>query len=165
MTEQEWDALVRRLDAKAQSDPSGYRRRVGALALLGYGFLLFVVVVLLALAALVVAAAMSGSGVLLKLLIPIGALIFVIGRSLWVKVEPPSGIELEHGEAPRLDELIAETRETVDGPHVHTVLFDGDLNASVVQVPRFGVFGGQHNYLVITPTRIGTSSVGPSVRR
>lgn len=149
MTEQEWDALVRRLDAKAQSDPSGYRRRVGALALLGYGFLVFVVVVLLALGALVVVAAMSGSGVLLKLLIPIGALIFVIGRSLWVKVEPPSGIKLEQGEAPRLDELIADTRDTVDGPHVHTVLVDGDLNAGVVQVPRFGVFGGQHNYLVL----------------
>jgi hypothetical protein len=82
VTEQEWDALVRRLDAKAQSDPSGYRRRVGALALLGYGFLLFAVVVLLALAALVVVAAMSESGVLLKLLIPIGALIFVSGTRL-----------------------------------------------------------------------------------
>jgi hypothetical protein len=73
----------------------------------------------------------------------------VIARSLWIKVEPPLGIELKPGEAPKLDELIAETRTAVDGPKVHTILVDGDLNASVVQVARFGVFGGQHNYLVL----------------
>jgi Zn-dependent protease with chaperone function len=149
VTEEEWDALVRRLDEKARADPSGYRLRVGALALVGYGFLAFAVVVLLALAALVVALAIAGPALLIKLLLPIGALILVIARSLWIKVEPPVGIELKHGDAPALDSLVAETRKAVDGPKVHTTLVDGELNAGVVQVPRFGVFGGQRNYLVL----------------
>lgn len=149
VTEEEWDALVRKLDQKARADPSGYRLRVGALALVGYGFLAFAVAVLLGLAALVIALAIAGPALLAKLLIPIGALILVIARSLWIRIEPPSGIELKRGEAPALDELVAETRKAVDGPKVHTTLVDGELNAGVVQVPRFGIFGGQRNYLVL----------------
>ena len=45
--------------------------------------------------------ALKGHAVLLlKLLVPIGALVWVVVRSLWVRFEPPEGVPLRRADAP-----------------------------------------------------------------
>ena len=149
MTGEQFEALVRRLEAQAREDPKGYGRKVVALASLGYAFIALALLVLLGLGALVVYLAITASGVLLKLLFPIGAFAWVVLRSLSVKLDPPEGIPLRRDDAPELFRMIDEVNERVQGPKVHQVLINGDLNAAVVQIPRRGGIFGQRNYLLL----------------
>ena len=149
MDDERWQALVRRLEPQARARPDAYRRKVIALAALGYAFIATLLLVLLGLAALVVVLAVQGPGILLKFLIPIGALFYVVVRSLYVKFTPPEGVRLKSGQAPELFRMIDEVREKIRGPRVHEVRVDGDTNASVVQVPRVGGIFGSRNYLVL----------------
>jgi len=149
VSEERWLELVERLEHRSQSDPRGYRRRVGLLAALGYAYLGLTLAAVAGLSAAVVYFAVTGPALLLKFLIPLGALALVVLRALWIRVDPPEGIPLHRGDAPDLFGLVDELRRKVDGPKVHSVLLDGELNASIVQVPRLGVLGPQRNYLVL----------------
>jgi Zn-dependent protease with chaperone function len=149
MDEERWQALVRRLEPQARATPSTYRRKVVLLAALGYAFIAGLLLLLLGLAAIVVVLALKSSALLLKLLIPIGALFVVILRSLYVKFSPPAGIRLKHSQAPELFRMIDDVRKRVRGPRVHEVRVDGETNAGVVQVPRAGGIFGSRNYLVL----------------
>ena len=149
MSEERWLELVERLEHRSQSDPRGYRRRVGLLAALGYAYLGLTLAAVAGLSAAVVYFAVTGPALLLKLLIPLGALALVVLRALWIRVEPPEGIPVRRADAPELFALVDDLRGKVDGPKVHSVLLDGELNASIVQVPRLGVLGPQRNYLVL----------------
>src|SRR5918999_1838594 len=103
MTPEQWAALVRRLEPQARQDPKAYGRKV---------------------ALLVVLLAFAGPALLLKLLLPIGALGLLILRSLSVRMDPPGGIEVRRSDAPELFRMIDEVNETVKGPKVHKVLID-----------------------------------------
>ena len=150
MDDERWQALVRRLEPQARTRPAAYRRKVVLLALLGYVAIGSMLLVLLAAAVALVVVALKGLTVLLlKLLIPIGGLLYVVARSLYVKLEPPDGVRLERDDAPRLVEMVDEVRRKIRGPRIHETLVVGDTNAAVVQVPRLaGVFGSR-NYLLI----------------
>jgi Zn-dependent protease with chaperone function len=101
-------------------------------------------------ALLIVAATVKGHGViLLKLLIPVGALLWVVARSLYVKFEPPAGIPLERTDVPALFRMIDDVHDAIRGPRVRGVLVDGDANAGVAQIPRLGGIAGSRNYLVL----------------
>jgi hypothetical protein len=149
MTAEQFEALVHRLEPEARANPSGYARKVALLGGLGYAFIALALAFLVALAGGVVALALAGPGILLKLLLPIGALAWVIVRSLAVKTEPPDGIPLRRDDVPELFLMIDEVNAEVDGPKVHQVLLNGDLNAGVVQNPRLGGLFGHKNYLLI----------------
>lgn len=149
MTQEEWAALVRRLEPQARENPASYRRKVVAFGALGYLFIGLALAALAALAVLVVALALAGPGLLLKLLIPIGALGLLILRSLWVRLEPPDGLEVKRDDQPDLFRMIDEVNAEVRGPRIHKVLIDGEPNASIVQIPRRGGIFGQRNYLVL----------------
>jgi Zn-dependent protease with chaperone function len=149
MDEERWQALVRRLEPHARATPATYRRKVVLLAVLGYAFIAGLLLLLLGLAVLVAVLALKSSALLLKLLIPIGALFFVVVRSLYVKFNPPDGIRLKSSQAPELFRMIDEVRKLIRGPRVHEVLVDGETNAGVVQVPRAGGIFGSRNYLVL----------------
>lgn len=149
MDGEQWAALVRRLEPQARSDPRSYARKVAAFGALGYAFIGLSLVALVVLGVLVVLLALSGPALLIKLLLPIGALGWLIVRSLSVRMDPPEGIELRRENAPELFRMVDEVNERVQGPKVHKVLVDGEPNASVVQIPRRGVIFGQRNYLVL----------------
>jgi Zn-dependent protease with chaperone function len=144
-----WEALVRRLEPEARTDPDAYRRKVVLLAALGYVFIGALLVAVLGLGALVVFLAAESSAVLLKFLIPIAILLWIVVRSLYVKFDPPDGIPLRRKDVPGLHSMIDEARRAIDGPKVHTVLLDGDANAGIVQVPRTGGVFGSRNYLAL----------------
>jgi Zn-dependent protease with chaperone function len=152
ITHEAFDALVRQLERQAAQDPRAYHVRLGAFALLGYVYVFAILLLLVVLAGLLVAAVFFSKGLVLivqKLLIPLVAFIGLVGRSLWVKLEPPEGQEIERAAHPRLYEAIDEIRAATRAPRVHAVLVDGNLNAGVVQVPRLGLFGWQRNYLLL----------------
>ena len=149
MTEEQWGQLVRRLEPQARANPKAYGRKVALLGALGYVFLGVTLLVLGGLTALVIWGALSGPAVLLKFLIPIGAIALIILRSLVVKMDPPDGISLRPEQAPDLFRMIDEVNELVHGPRIHDTLVNGELNAGVVQIPRRGGILGQRNYLVL----------------
>ena len=119
MDEERWQALVARLEERARSNPAAHRRKVALVAVLGYGFIAVLLLLLLGLAAVAVLLAIHGPLLLLKLLLPIGALVWVVLRSLHVKLEPPEGVRLDKRDAPELFRMVDEVRKKVRGPRVH----------------------------------------------
>ena len=140
--------LIDRLEDYSRSNPEAYRLRVALLAGLGYAYLFFVILALLLLIYLILAYvrfnAVTGKLVWIPLV-----LIGLVLRSLWVTIPAPDGTELTPAEAPRLFEDVQEIQKTIHGPKVHHLLLSDDFNASIVQVPRFGMFGWLTNYMVI----------------
>ena len=146
----DWEALVRTLESKARANPAAHRRKVLALALLGYAFILAFIALLLAIAAAVVLAVVYGHAVIvLKLLVFIGGLVWVIVRALHVSFEPPSGVEIAERDAPELFRMVRDVRVEVRAPRVQRVLLDADPNAGIVQLPRAAGLLGSRNYLVL----------------
>jgi Zn-dependent protease with chaperone function len=150
MTNDHWDALVRRLETEAEHDPDSYKRRVALWAAGGYAVLVGALLVAVAAVTGVAVAIVAGGGALLiKLAIPALVLAAVIVRALFVKLPPPDGIELTASDAPALFYEIERLRGELGAPGIHHVLLDGNFNAAIVQIPRIGPFGWQRNYLVI----------------
>jgi Zn-dependent protease with chaperone function len=150
MTNDRWDELVRELEVKAADDPAGYRRSVALWALGGYAVLVGALVLAVAIVVGVgLAIVAGGAALLVKLAIPALFLALLIARALSVRLPPPEGFELSAEDAPRLFEAIERLRERLDAPRLDHVLLDGDFNASVVQIPRFGPFGPQRNYMTV----------------
>ncbi len=143
--------LVARLEARAEADAAGYRRRVLAAALLGYAFLAVILALLLGGIALLVGqmvvTKVSGGAVRLVLLLSIPT--WLLLRSLWFRLEPPQGLPITAAEAPALFEAIEAVRSACAGPPLYQVLITADFNAAIVQHPRFGLFGGYRNYLLV----------------
>jgi Zn-dependent protease with chaperone function len=152
ITQEAFDGLVKRLEQEAARDPRGYHLKLGAFAALGYVYVFAILLLLAGLAGLLVAALFVSKGLVLlvkKLLIPIVVFIGLVARSLWVRLDAPTGLELARTEHPQLFALIDEVRAATRAPGLHSVLLDSDLNAGVVQVPRLGLFGWQRNYLLL----------------
>lgn len=152
MTQEQFESLVARLERESARNPTFYRLRLGALAVLGYAYLGAILLLLLALLALFVGFALRG-GVLILLFKKVGlvliALIGLVARSIWVRFEPPAGRRLRRVEAPELFALIEDVRKQVRAPKPHRVLITNNFNAAVVQLPRLGIFGWQRNYLLL----------------
>lgn len=149
MTDEQFEALVGRLDAKAKANPAGYKTRVFLMALLGNVYL---GVMLVLIAALLAAAAVSvvwlkAAGV--KIAFVVGVFLWLVLKALWVRLAPPEGTEVTAGEAPELFAMIEELRRRLRSPRFHHVLVTDDFNAAVVQDPRLGIFGWYRNYLLI----------------
>jgi len=142
--------LVRLSEHDSAKDSVGYRRGVAAFAALGYAW----VIACLALAlGLLAWAAWAGPGTRWAwrgwvALFALG-LLWATVRALWVSFEAPAGVRLERADAPRLFEALDRIRARIDGPPVHHVFLDDDFNASIRQLPRFGLLGGAVNYLTV----------------
>ncbi|MBW4497647.1 MAG: M48 family metalloprotease [Oscillatoria princeps RMCB-10] len=152
ITEQQFDALIQRLENVARRQPGLYKLRVGLLALLGYAYIFSVLAGLLAVLALLVLA-VFWSGRINFYMVKLGILILVpvsiILKSLWVTFPPPTGLELHRHQVPRLFQLIDKLTKALDAPRFHRILLTDDFNAGVFQRPRLGIFGWQQNYLLL----------------
>jgi Zn-dependent protease with chaperone function len=149
MERTEFEALIERMERVAVERPVAYRRRVFGLAALGYGYLLFVVLLLLVLCALSIWSIVYLKGLGLKLVFIVGALLYAVLRSLWVKQEPPAGERVTAADAPQLFSMLEELQRRLQTPAIHTILVTPDFNAAVSQVPRLGLFGWHRNFLVL----------------
>ena len=148
MQEKAFVALVNKLELYERDHPATYRLRVGLLAALGYLVLFGALAIGVA---VVIGLAYVGrlNLLVIEIVIVVVALSFVILRSLWIDFPEPEGRELKYDDAPRLFELVSEVRTATAGPSLHKVLLTEEYNASIVQRPRFGMFGWHQNYLQI----------------
>ena len=152
MTEKRFEQLIRELEGYAKAHPTQYKLKVALLAFAGYAYVFAVLGAVIALTASCFVLIKDGSGshaLLFKVGIALIILATVIVRALWVRLEPPAGIEIRREHAPRLFLLIDKIRNALGTPAFHHVLIVNELNAAVVQVPRLGVFGWQRNYLLL----------------
>ncbi|MBL8471044.1 MAG: M48 family metallopeptidase [Rhodocyclaceae bacterium] len=163
MNDQKFERLISRLEQSAADNPNRYVASVLSVALLGFGVLalalLLALLPVLALAALAFAVVATG-GKALILLLKFGKLLVLLLIPAWVMVKSsvhmllsrlpkPSGRELTAREAPALFAALRDLRRRTGGPRIHHVLLTEQLNAAIVQHPRFGLFGWEQNYLIL----------------
>jgi Zn-dependent protease with chaperone function len=122
---------------------------VGLLAGLGFGYLALTLLLLLALIGGIVLVAIATAGGVIKFAWPLLIVAFVVLRAHWFRLPEPEGVAVARDEAPALWELVDEMRTRLDAPWIHRLLLDDELNAGVVQVPRFGVMGPGRNFLLV----------------
>src|SRR4249919_1725497 len=135
-----FERLVREAEASIAADPRAYRMRIVALALLGYGVLFGAVAVLIALVGGAVWGALASTAFLLlllkkKLIIPLLAVVWVILRSLWVRIEAPSGYHARQAEFPALHDEVHALHRQLKTPAVHEIILTEEFNAAVAQTP------------------------------
>ncbi|MCL2022167.1 MAG: M48 family metallopeptidase [Betaproteobacteria bacterium] len=83
---------------------------------------------------------------------------FVVLRMFFMRLAPPEGRYLSREEAPALFNVLDKIRKKLNGPPFHHVLVDDDFNAAIYQHPRWGLFGGHTNYLILgLPYLLGVS--------
>jgi Zn-dependent protease with chaperone function len=154
-----YQVLINTLTHEARTRPNLYHFRVALWIFWGYFYLFFLLFVSIALLIGLVVLAIflfqrpRGTIHFLILLGPVAiallGFIFSICRSLFMKIEEPEGLYLERGNSIELFRDIDLLRERMNVPVFDEVLLDGDYNASISQVPRFGILGGHKNILVI----------------
>lgn len=154
MNHEQLESLIRRLETHAAKSPTLYQLKVGLLALLGYGYIGIVLLGTFgsSVGLILLAVLMPKTGTIqlaLKLGLPLLVLFVMIVRALWVKFSPPEGREIKRKDAPELFALIDEFVAASGIRRVDHVLVTPEFNASVVEVPRLGVFGWHKNYLIV----------------
>jgi Zn-dependent protease with chaperone function len=146
-----YNAFVRRLEQGAAANAPALRRQMYLMLGLGYGYVLLILGLVVVGMTAMLAMLVSGTAPALafKLLLPLGALGWLIVKSIWVKTQPPEGEVLDISVAPELTRRVEEIRRELRAPRVDTMLLTGEFNASVTQVPRLGIFGWPRTYLTL----------------
>jgi Zn-dependent protease with chaperone function len=160
MDSSDFSVLVGRLERQSDDDPTVYAIKVGLVAALGYSLIGLTVVSILIACYFCIDSLISGGHVyrfaVLGFIAGVGTLI-AIARALYVKIDPPSGRIVTREEAPvlfvALDDVLQRMAIKRKG-RVHTipiasVTLDNEFNASICQIPRWGVFGNYSNHLQI----------------
>jgi Zn-dependent protease with chaperone function len=141
--------VVAELEGQATSNPAQYRLKVLLLAMLGNAYLAGILLLIVALLGAAVASVAVLKGFAVKIILVIGAFLWLIVKAVWIRIPPPEGIEIDEAQAPELFAMIEALRQALRAPAFHHVLVVDEFNAGVVQTPNFGPFGGNRNYLLI----------------
>lgn len=149
MTNEEFDALVFRLEAQARKNPQAYRTRVILLALLGDAYLVFVLAILVLCFLVSLGSIVFLKAIGIKIAAVVGFFLWVVIKALRVKLDPPQGIEVRRKDAPELFGMIGQLQKSLRAPAFHHVLLTDEFNAAVAQIPRLGIFGWPKNYLLL----------------
>src|SRR5258705_4635291 len=135
MTEQEFEALVARLDQQARRHPAAYRFKVILLAYAGYAYVALVLLVAAGLFFATIAATPYLKVLAIKLALVFGAFFWVVAGAMWVRVDPPKGRLINRYGAPELFELIDTLRRALRAPRFHDGLITDAFKAPVAQTP------------------------------
>lgn len=154
MDQDDYAGLVHRLEAEAENNPRLFRSKVFLLSNAAYLILLLTFSLLGALCyfGLYWAWVSHHTYLLIKLGIATAVMLplpFVVLRAFLIRLQPPEGVEIHRKDAPALFSELDKMRRRLKGPAFHRVLVDQQFNASIAQVPRWGLFGGYRNYLVL----------------
>ncbi|MFC3193748.1 M48 family metalloprotease [Marinicella sediminis] len=146
--------IAEQAQRKHQHDPAGYLRQLRTLAWLGYGYLMLILCCCLGvLGGLIYLSIQSTAFLLLliksKFIVVVLVVMYVIIRSLMVRIPPPEGVRVSRGEAPVLFATIDDMQKTLKTATIHEVVITPELNAAIQQTPRLGVFGWQKNSLIL----------------
>lgn len=158
MTSKDFDILVTRIEDNAQRSFVTYKFKVMLLALLGYGYLFFISMLLpLAFVIVLLLINISASALIqfilkltaLILLLTSGYTLLSLWRALLIRFVPPEGVSLTPEQHTPLFNLVDEIHQKINSPKVHQILITDEFNASIYQIPRFGLIGTYKNYLAI----------------
>jgi Zn-dependent protease with chaperone function len=143
--------LVRLSEHASADNSAAYRRSVAAFASLGYAWVVGCFVLAAGTLWWITSLALQGRfrGFFIIGVLAAAGLLWSSARALWCRIEPPEGAPLKPADAPALFEALERIRRKVKGPPIHEVLLDADFNASIGQRPRWGLFGGARNHLVV----------------
>ncbi len=156
MNQSVYEGLIDRLEAEAESRPIAFRSKVILLSSAAYAALfgtLFCIALMLYLGfhwAYSVHQDNQIPFIALGLFTAIVAPVFhAVLRMFFTRLEPPKGRMLQPEEAPHLFQTLDSIRKKLNGPRIHHVLIDKHFNAGIVQLPKWGGFGGHTNYLTL----------------
>lgn len=154
MSDRNYQFLVDRLEADSQQYPALFRFKVILVSGVAYAILCLFLVFLAALLYWGFETARQDHhygralqvGLFALTLLPV---FWVSPKTFFTRIEPPEGRELKPEEAERFFRVLERIRKKLNGPPIHQVLLDDQYNAAICQVPRFGLFGGHRNYLIV----------------
>ena len=154
-TPEGFDAFVQKIEGMAHRNPAYYRRRLRLLAYLGYAYIVFVPIFLLWILAIIqqlFAYVLDDETIAVLSFSSLFCILFIV--ILWipqffVRVKRPTGISLKREQVPQLFAMLDQLASTLKAPKLNTVILNDELNAAILQRPRFGFIGWQTNYLII----------------
>lgn len=141
--------LVRLSEQASADNPDSYRRKVALFAALGYAWVLGSALLGALLVGWCTHRLWMGQA-RLTLIWPFVAGLGLLGTglsALWLRLRAPEGISLTADQCPELFRALDKIRHKVKGPAIHQVLLTPDFNASISQLPRYGLMGGATNIL------------------
>lgn len=154
MDQQQYTRLVRRLEVDSTINPAGFRAKVLLIGASAYLALACAVIGLGALLWLACNDVGEHHGALATVRLALCALFLlpllaILLSMFFMRLSPPEGRRLTRHESPKLFRTLDRLRTKLGGPAIDVVLLDDDFNASICQLPRFGLFGRHINYLVL----------------
>ena len=152
MDQEEYEGLIHRLEAQAENDPKRFRAQVFLISNCAYIALALIFIAcftLLYWAYQWQQTRYGSTAILIGLVISIVSAFWVTLKAFLVRFSAPTGYVLTPKNAPVLFEVLAKMRKKLKGPVFHHVVVDHEFNAAISQVPRWGLFGGYKNHLVI----------------
>jgi Zn-dependent protease with chaperone function len=170
MDTSDFSVLIGRLERQSDDSPRAYAFRVGVVAALGYGVIALIALAIIVTCYFLIAPLLTGKTPRISTVLALlGASIslFAIVRALWVHVPAPDGRELLREEVPVLfaaiDEIVQKMATRRKGKthkvRIDSVTLDREFNASICQIPRWGVFGNYSNHLQIGVPLLAALSV------
>lgn len=149
MEQADYVHLVRVSELASAENSHAYRRSVALFAALGYAWVLGCLALALCLLLWAGSHLLAGQWRFVWIMTAIASLGLFWNslRALWFKVDKAEGIALMPEDAPALFEALERIRRKMAGPGIDAVYLTQDFNASIRQVPRWGVLGGVRNEL------------------
>ncbi len=154
MDRDEYEGLVRQLEAESENSPAAFRTKVVLLSISAYVLLFVSLLVIVAITYWGIGYARSHHQTRLLITLSVFAFLmvpvfYVVIRMFFMRLSPPDGREISRLDAPILFEVLDKMRKKLNGPPIHHVLIFDEYNAAIEQLPRFGLFGGHTNYLML----------------
>jgi len=154
MEKQDYESLVWSLQSEAQDDHGVFRTKVLLISLFAYLVLFGLLVVLLLGLYFMFAVVLANGHMIFKIffaswVLVVAPIVWLTFRVFFSPLSVPEGRELTEVEAPQLFKMISDLRETLQAAPIHHVLITNEFNAAIAQCPRFGLFGGYRNYLIL----------------
>jgi Zn-dependent protease with chaperone function len=154
MQAQEYETLVWSLQSQARDIPGVFRNKVVLISLLAYAVLFGLLLALLFGLYYMLVAAMGHGNTVFKIffaswVLIVAPIVWLTFRMFFAPLPLPSGREVTPAEAPQLFRMMSDLQQRLQGAPIHHVLITGEFNAAIAQSPRFGLFGGYRNHLIL----------------
>lgn len=145
--------LAAQFDAESQRNPEDYRRRVRRFALLldiyVYGLIALVSGLWILSIVKILTPASQDQDAPYQVAVLLGAALFLLTRSLFVKTTTPEGTELSRQEAPLLWAEVDRFVLEASAPKIDAIVITMEANAVAAQAPAWGYLGPTRSVLVI----------------
>ncbi|MDM3871646.1 M48 family metalloprotease [Porticoccus sp. W117] len=153
-TEEQFIAVVQKAEKDSARNINSYKTRLALFAVLGYVVIFTILLLLLGMVGGMVALAFVSSSLLFllikkKIIFVVIFAIWTFFKALWVKFDRPEGYELARKDYPKLFAEIDNLTKSLKALKIHRVILTEELNAGVVQHPKYGILGGQQNILFL----------------